>query len=62
LVICQTGCISHGEFWRVEDHCKRTGKTCVLVEQPGALRIARLHPAGQVEQLALASPGKESTP
>ena len=32
LVICQTGCVSHSAFWRVEDHCKRTGKTCVLVD------------------------------
>lgn len=47
LVICQTGCMSHGAFWRVEDHCKRTGKTCVLVEQPRALRIVRVHAAGQ---------------
>jgi len=52
LVICQTGCASHGAFWRVEDHCKRTGKACVLVEQPGALRIVRVHPTGQTEQLA----------
>ena len=43
MVICQTGCLSHGEYWRVQDHCKRTGKTCVLVEQPGALRIVRIH-------------------
>ena len=49
LVICQTGCASHGAFWRVEDHCKRTGKTCVLVEQPGALRIVRVHPAAPCE-------------
>lgn len=49
LVICQTGCASHGAFWRVEDHCKRTGKTCVLVEQPGALRIVRVHPANPCE-------------
>ena len=49
LVICQTGCASHGAFWRVEDHCKRTGKTCVLVEQPGALRILRVHPADPCE-------------
>ncbi|UJB64890.1 DUF2325 domain-containing protein [Acidovorax sp. YS12] len=54
LVICQTGCASHGAFWRVEDHCKRTGKTCVLVEQPGALRIVRVHPAGQAEPEACA--------
>lgn len=43
LVICQIGCASHGDYWRVEDHCKRTGKACVLVEQPDALRIVRIH-------------------
>jgi hypothetical protein len=43
LVICQTGCVSHGAYWRVEDHCRRTGKTCVLVDQPEALSIVRLH-------------------
>ncbi|WP_440111040.1 DUF2325 domain-containing protein [Acidovorax sp. BL-A-41-H1] len=31
LVICQTGCISHDDYWRVQDHCRRTGKACVLV-------------------------------
>ena len=45
LVICQTGCLSHGAYWRVRDHCRRTGKTCVLVEQPDALRIVRIHPS-----------------
>jgi hypothetical protein len=43
LVICQTGCLSHGDYWRLKDHCKRTGKTCVLVPQPQALRIVRIH-------------------
>lgn len=43
LVICQTGCLSHGAYWRVQDHCKRTGKPCVLVEQPEKLRIMRIH-------------------
>ncbi|MFY3386608.1 DUF2325 domain-containing protein [Paracidovorax sp. MALMAid1276] len=39
LVICQTGCISHDDYWRVQDHCRRTGKTCILVDQPlAALR------------------------
>ncbi|SFM66242.1 DUF2325 domain-containing protein [Variovorax sp. OV329] len=49
LVICQTGCLSHGAYWRVQDHCKRTGKACVLVEEPDALRIVRIHraPEGQ---------------
>ncbi|MBT3069184.1 DUF2325 domain-containing protein [Rhodoferax sp. U11-2br] len=43
LVICQTGCLSHGAYWRVQDHCKRTGKTCVLVAQPDAVRIVHIH-------------------
>ncbi|MBN3753292.1 DUF2325 domain-containing protein [Paraburkholderia sp. Tr-20389] len=38
LVICQTGCLSHHAWWRVKDHCKRTGKQCVLVERPDALQ------------------------
>ncbi|MNE90567.1 hypothetical protein D3C80_1880960 [compost metagenome] len=42
LVICQTGCLSHGAYWRVQDHCRRTGKTCVLVEQ--AARIVCFQP------------------
>lgn len=46
LVICQAGCMSHGAYWRVQDHCKRTGKACVLVEKPDALNIVRIT-AGQ---------------
>lgn len=34
MVICQTGCLSQNAYWRVHDHCQRTGKTCVLVPQP----------------------------
>ena len=49
LVICQTGCLSHGAYWRVRDHCRRTGKTCVLVEEPDALRIVRIHPSPMLE-------------
>ncbi|MFT3803255.1 MAG: DUF2325 domain-containing protein [Burkholderiaceae bacterium] len=46
LVICQTGCLSHGAYWRVQDHCRRTGKTCVLIDRPDdALRIVRIHAA-----------------
>jgi hypothetical protein len=37
LVICQAGCVSHGDWWRVKDYCSRTGKQCVLVDQPDAL-------------------------
>jgi len=42
LVICQTGCVSHGAYWRVKDHCTRTGKQCVLVDKPEALNALRL--------------------
>lgn len=42
LVICQTGCLSHGAYWRVQDHCKRTGRTCVLINKLEALRIVRI--------------------
>lgn len=42
LVICQTGCVSHGAYWRVKDHCTRTGKQCVLVDKPEALSAWRL--------------------
>ncbi|HEY9223091.1 MAG TPA: DUF2325 domain-containing protein, partial [Variovorax sp.] len=43
LVICQTGCMSHGAYWRVQDHCRRTGKPCVLVGEMTAqpIRIMR---------------------
>ncbi|RBA24742.1 DUF2325 domain-containing protein [Herminiimonas fonticola] len=41
MVICQTGCVSHDAYWRVQDHCKRTGKKCVLVEQTQTLHFVR---------------------
>ena len=41
LVICQTGCISHDAYWRVKDHCKRTGKQCVFVENTGTTSLKR---------------------
>lgn len=47
LVICQTGCISHAAYWRVKDHCKRTGKRCVFIDNPSVSSLARgLHEAG----------------
>ncbi|MDM0012301.1 DUF2325 domain-containing protein [Variovorax sp. J22P168] len=39
LVICQTGCISHGAYWLVEDHCRRTGKRCVQIGQADEPRV-----------------------
>jgi hypothetical protein len=41
LVICQTGCVSHDAYWRVKDHCKRTGKRCVFVETPSRSALER---------------------
>lgn len=41
LVICQSGCISHNAYWRVKDHCKRTGKQCVFVETPSRSALER---------------------
>lgn len=41
LVVCQTGCISHDAYWRVKDHCRRTGKRCVFIEQPSASSLQR---------------------
>lgn len=41
LVLCQTGCISHDAYWRVKEHCKRTGKPCLFVESPSRTGLAR---------------------
>ncbi|MFY7917186.1 MAG: DUF2325 domain-containing protein [Rubrivivax sp.] len=41
LVICQAGCASHNAYWRVKDHCKRTGKRCVFVETPSRAALER---------------------
>ncbi|HEV8688835.1 MAG TPA: DUF2325 domain-containing protein, partial [Ideonella sp.] len=41
LVICQTGCISHNAYWRVKDHCKRTGKRCLFVDNPSSTSLRR---------------------
>lgn len=41
LVICQSGCISHNAYWRVKDHCKRTGKRCVFLDQPSRSALER---------------------
>ncbi|SFC34441.1 DUF2325 domain-containing protein [Massilia yuzhufengensis] len=41
LVICQTGCISHHAYWRVKDHCKRTGKQCVFIDNPSVSSLVR---------------------
>jgi hypothetical protein len=62
LVICQTGCLSHGAYWRVQDHCKRTGKTCVLVEQPDVVRIVHIHNPLTREATADAASSQDMAP
>lgn len=54
LVICQTGCISHDAYWRVKDHCKRTGTRCVFVNNPSSSSLSRA--LEKVAQLAV-TPG-----
>jgi hypothetical protein len=41
LVICQTGCLSHDACWRVQDHCRRTGKPCVMVGESQPIHFVR---------------------
>lgn len=41
LVICQTGCLGHGDYWRVQDHCRRSGRLCMLADQPDRVHIVR---------------------
>jgi len=57
LVVCQTGCISHDAYWRVKDHCKRTGKRCVFVENPSRASLERalsaLAPSRTAQVIAL---------
>lgn len=32
LVICQTGCLEHGNYWREQEQCRRTGQHCILAD------------------------------
>jgi hypothetical protein len=52
LVICQTGCVSHAAYWRVKDHCKRTGKLCVFVDKPSVSSMARCLKQLQIDSQA----------
>ena len=61
LVICQTGCISHDDYWRVQDHCRRTGKPCILVDK-AALTSAAQGPGQPMVVLRLAGGGRSALP
>ena len=41
LVICQAVCVSHNAYWRVKDHCKRTGKRCLFIQTPSRAALER---------------------
>ncbi|MEO9101328.1 MAG: DUF2325 domain-containing protein [Burkholderiaceae bacterium] len=56
LVICQTGCISHNAYWRVKEHCKRTGKRCVFMETPSTAGLKRALAQLQPEDTAVVLP------
>lgn len=49
IVICQAGCISHNAYWRVKEHCKRTGKRCVFVKSAGVASFDRA--VGEVSEI-----------
>ena len=61
MVICQTGCISHDDYWRVHDHCRRTGKPCILVDQ-AALPSAAQGPGQPMVVLRLAGGARSALP
>ena len=52
LVICQTACIGHGAYWQVEEHCRRTGTPCMLVERPGSVRIVQIQATNEAQTAA----------
>ena len=56
LVICQAGCISHDGYWREQDSCRRTGRTCVLVRQDSAQH------AGSIPLQEASTPHDASSP
>ena len=59
LVICQTGCISHGGYWRAHDQCTRLGTTCLL-ETPQTFAPTEAAKASRaMVMIAESAPAKE---
>jgi hypothetical protein len=50
-VLCPTDCVSHNAYYTLKQHCKRSGKPCLLFKGAGvasfAVALVRLS-AGQV--------------
>ena len=62
LVICQVGCISHNAYWRVKEHCKRTGTPCAFVENPSRSALERALQAISVTVVTDAAPHNDPLP
>jgi hypothetical protein len=41
LVICRTGCLSHGAYWRIQDYCRRKGTTCIAIDEGQPIQLLR---------------------
>ncbi|MBA4254249.1 MAG: hypothetical protein C0445_00030 [Polaromonas sp.] len=41
VVICQVACISHNAYWRVKEHCKRTGTPCLFLPSASKSSLER---------------------
>lgn len=60
LGICEKGSVSQHEYRRVDDHCRRTVNTYVLVDRPEALRIIHERPTpGEGAELTAAIVGSK---
>jgi hypothetical protein len=59
LVICQTGCISHGGYWREHDQCKRLGSTCLLEDPQGFVPTETAKASHDWVMTAASVPAKE---
>ncbi|MFO1231763.1 MAG: hypothetical protein U1E57_00030 [Paenacidovorax caeni] len=58
-MICQTGCASHGAFWRVEEYCKRTARpACWWATRRAAHRACPS--CRPVRSRGLHAPGREN--
>lgn len=58
-VLCPTDCVSHAAYYKLKQHCKRTGKPCLLFKGAGvsgfAVALARLA-AGQASIASARTP------
>ena len=60
LVICQTGCVSHGGYWRAHDQCTRLGTTCLLETAQAFEPTETAKASRALLMVAASAPAKES--